>query len=533
MEIKLWGGNLVPIDGWTHRWDKQRSTKLFHRLDDLGCNLYRLWGGGMPYGDDFYEDCDRSGIMIYQDFYLNWSYYLDGEKERELFYQEALHTVRRLKHHASILLWSGGNETLMHHQENAYERPELSYAPFMEDFARAAQEADPDRFYLLSSPSGGNYPSDPGEGDGHPLYYTYRHAVEKYPVFVSESARTSTGPLRSLKRFMNEDEIWPKGYINQVTYPSAHPNKEKYFKADEKFFIPLWKRVPIPDTWKKWSAGFFAGESAAVERFYEAHDAASLVYRYNAAYADFMRTYSEGVLRGKPYFDSESRRTPNGYLLWKVNDTWPQFYCSLIDYFMETYIPYYQVKRSFAPILLSFEDDNHLLLWGVNDTAHEVCGTLRVVGFSMANNRIMGEFTVPVSLRAGESRVLTDLDPICPVIREWVLYASLTTSDGHELARKDAFIELERYLTFPEAKLSLEWHDDTIIVQTDRFAHCVELGGGVDGQEFGWLFDDNYFNILPFEKRVIHVLERPSDSCILHAKAHYSPYETTVSVKND
>lgn len=530
-EIKLWGGNLCELDGRTHRWDEERCREMMLRLANGNINILRIWGGGAPYGDSFYEICDREGIMVYQDFHLHWAYYLEAEENRRQYYQEALWEVKRLKHHPCILLWSGGNETWMHNEENTYEKYDMSYKPFLEDFAAAVHLADPDRFYMPSSPYGGDYPSDPSEGDGHPLYYTYRHSVEKYPVFVSENARTSFGPLRSLRRFMSDEEIWPEGYVNQVTYPGAHPTKEKYFAADEKFFVPVWKRVPVPETWDKWKARFFSGESAAIERFYEAHDGESLVYRYNAAFADFMRTYGEGVRRGKPYFDTQGKRYVNGHMLWKINDSWPQFHCSLVDYFMEPYIPYYQVKRSFAPVLLSFEDVNHILLWGVNDTSDDIVGQLRVVGFSLANNKIMGEFTVPVALRAGESKVLTNLDPISPIIREWILYAVLTDGEGRVIARKDAYIEQERYMTFPEATLTMRREGDEVILTTDKTAHCVELGGGQDGQAFGWLFDDNYFNLLPFEEKRVRILRR-GDGEALHVKAHYSPYETVIDWKD-
>ena len=531
-EIKLWGGNLCQLDGRTHRWDEERCRELMLRLVNGNINILRIWGGGTQYGDSFYEICDREGIMVYQDFHLHWAYYLEDEKNHQQYYDEALYEVKRLKHHPCILLWSGGNETWMHNEENSYEKYDLSYKPFLEDFARAVQQADPDRFYMPSSPYGGDYPSDPSEGDGHPLYYTYRHSVEKYPLFVSENARTSFGPLRSLRRFMSEEEIWPEGYVNQVTYPGIHATKEKYFAADEKFFVPVWKRVPVPETWNRWRARFFAGETAAIERFYEAHDGESLVYRYNAAFADFMRTYAEGVRRGKPYFDTQGKRYVNGHMLWKINDSWPQFHCTLVDFFMETYIPYYQVKRSFAPVLLSFEDANHILMWGVNDTAKDIVGNLRVVGFSLANNKIMGEFSIPVMLRAGESKVLTNMDPISPIIREWILYAVLTDEEGREIARKDTYIEQERYITFPEACLTMRREGDEVVLTSDKTAHCVELGGGQDGQAFGWLFDDNYFNLLPFEEKRVRILRR-GDGDALHAKAHYSPFGTVIDWREE
>lgn len=529
-EIKLWGGNMVPMDGFTHRWNPQRSAQILALLENSNMNCLRIWGGGCPYGESFFEECDRAGIMIYHDFYLNWAYYPETEAYRRLYRREAEYHVRRLKHHACILLWSGGNETYMHNEENAYEQPDMGYRPFKEDFAAVCRRLDPGRLYLTSSPCGGNYPSDPSEGDGHPLYYTYRHSVEKYPVFVSESARTSTGPLRSLLRFMKEEDIWPEGYVNQVTYPQTEEQRQTYLNATEKFFVPLWKKVPIPQTWAKWSASFFAGESAAVERFYEAHDAESLVYRYNAAYADFMRTYSEGVRRGKPHYDLTGRRRSNGYLLWKINDTWPQFYCSLIDYFLETYIPYYQVRRSFSPVLLSFETDDHILLWGVNDTAEEVRGELTVRGFSMAYNRVMQEMRLPVRLAPGESRVLTDLDEISPILREWAIYACLTREDGSVAARSDTFIELERYLMFPEARLDLSAEGDELVLTTDRFAHCVELTGNEDGDEFGWFFEDNYFNLFPFETKRVRILGRHHRGTVT-AKAHYSPFASSVRLE--
>ncbi|WP_195542638.1 glycoside hydrolase family 2 protein [Massiliimalia timonensis] len=529
-EIKLWGGNMVPMYGFTHRWDTRRCEETMLRIDNSNMNCLRIWGGGMPYGNSFYELCDQMGIMVYQDFYLNWAYYPDEERIRALCRQEAEYHVKRLKHHPCILLWSGGNETYMHHEECSYQPKKFGYKLFKEDFAQACQKFDPDRFYLTSSPAGGDYPSDPSEGDGHPLYYTYRHSVEKYPVFVSESARTSTGPLRSLKRFMQEEEIWPEGYVNQVTYPSVQKNREQYFGTTEKFFVPLWKNVPIPDTWAKWSANFFAGESAAIEKFYEAHDAESLVYRYNAAYADFMKTYSEGVRRGKPHYDLTGKRRANGYLLWKINDTWPQFYCSLIDYFLETYIPYYQVKRSFSPVLLSFEIDDHILLWGVNDTAKDITGTLTIRGFSMSYNKVMAEYQIPVQIRSGESKVLTDLDKLCPIIREWALFAELTADDRSQISRSDTFIELERYLSFPEASISLSLDGEVLTLKTDRFAHCVELTGNLAGDEFGWLFDDNYFNLFPFEEKKVRILKGKNGGKIT-AKAHYSSTQTEIDYK--
>ena len=74
---------------------------------------------------------------------------------------------------------------------------------------------------------------------------------------------------------------------------------------------------------------------------------------------------------------------------------------------------------------------------------------------------------------------------------------------------------------FPDARLSLRQEGDEIVVATDRFAHCVELTGDDDGDEFGWFFEDNYFNLLPFEEKRVRVMGR-HDSGEIFARAHYA-----------
>ena len=43
-------------------------------------------------------------------------------------------------------------------------------------------------------------------------------------------------------------------------------------------------------------------------------------------------------------------------------------------------------------------------------------------------------------------------------------------------------------------------------MSTDKFARCVTLEGDADGDPFGWFFDDNYFDLLPGEEKVVRIL---------------------------
>lgn len=82
----------------------------------------------------------------------------------------------------------------------------------------------------------------------------------------------------------------------------------------------------------------------------------------------------------------------------------------------------------------------------------------------------------------------------------------------------------ERRLPFPAAKLTVSAEGDTLVITTDAYARCVELSGETEeGDAFGWFFEDNYFDLLPFETRRVRVGGRHTAGT-LTARAHYSPY---------
>ena len=65
------------------------------------------------------------------------------------------------------------------------------------------------------------------------------------------------------------------------------------------------------------------------------------------------------------------------------------------------------------------------------------------------------------------------------------------------------------------------------MLTTQRFARCVELIGDEDGDEFGWLFEDNYFDLAPGTEKRVRILGRHVRGTV-QAKAYYDEKETTV-----
>ena len=63
--------------------------------------------------------------------------------------------------------------------------------------------------------------------------------------------------------------------------------------------------------------------------------------------------------------------------------------------------------------------------------------------------------------------------------------------------------------------------DGVMVLTTDKFARSVELIGDADGDDFGWEFEDNCFDLLPGECKRVKVLGKHRKGTI-RAKAAYS-----------
>ena len=47
-----------------HEYNK--TEKAFELVNDVGCNILRVWGGGVYEADEFYRRCDESGVMVWR-----------------------------------------------------------------------------------------------------------------------------------------------------------------------------------------------------------------------------------------------------------------------------------------------------------------------------------------------------------------------------------------------------------------------------------------------------------------------------------
>ena len=158
----LWavGANWIPDHCFPSIVTRARLRSQLERALDMNMNMLRIWGGGVYESDDFYELCDELGLLVWQDFPFACSYVPDGEAEQAVLRTEAEVNIRRLRNHASLVLWCGNNENLtMWHSKWGRPAPQPSryYGERLYDgtLPAAVQRLDAERPYIASSPIGG------------------------------------------------------------------------------------------------------------------------------------------------------------------------------------------------------------------------------------------------------------------------------------------------------------------------------------------------------------------------------------------
>jgi beta-mannosidase len=151
-------------------------------------------------------------------------------------------------------------------------------------------------------------------------------------------------------------------------------------------------------------------------------------------------------------------------------------------------------------------------------------GTLFVKLFDPINNEFVNEMTTNVSTPSGESMLITNLNEFKQFSREYILYAYLVDKKGKTITRSNDIVDIEKHMHFPGARVHMEIDGNVLLVETDRFARCIELTGRGEDGEFGWLFEDNYFDLLPGEKKQVKILAGKLRNAEISAKPYYSPH---------
>ena len=200
------GGNWIVSDAMLRLSVARYDAEIrFHR--DMNLNLIRIWGGGLTERPEFYEACDRYGILVMQDLWMSGDCngkWLDPMKKEDqwtrrgypddhaLFIRSVADQVRMLRNHPSLAFYCGGNEI-----------------PPPQDILAAVQDTilpslDGTRyFFTYSNADSMSLNVLGGNGDGPYSVQSNKHFWDfrSFP-FNSETGSVGLNDMASLERFI-------------------------------------------------------------------------------------------------------------------------------------------------------------------------------------------------------------------------------------------------------------------------------------------------------------------------------------------
>lgn len=475
--IFLRGGDWVPVEGATHVWQPERANRLLEFAELGNMNILRIWGEGVIPPESFYDECDRRGICIWQDFMFGYyDHYANDTEFIENCREEIEGVIRRLRNHPSLLLWCGGNEQYL--WSSTSEVPQSKREIFERMIPEACKRLDPTRLFHASSPYGGPTSNWPLEGDWHD-YTTINFAPQaSVPLFGSEVLRASVPPLASMRRFLSEEELWPKGFSPAIQRPGQ----------------PAW-----PSAWTYHSTGIGTWDRiGAIEEYCDPASAEELIRVIGTAHGEYLRDRVERERRGVPDGMPDGNRRCWGNIAWRLNDSWPMIYSSVVDYYLQPKIAYYYLRRAYEPVLVSFEKtQDRICVWVINDSPQPVQGTLAVERMSF-DGKSRGALRGDATVLPGQAKRCLDLTELGEIsLRSEFLRATFAGRDA------TCLLIGERYLHLPQARLTVRRHRNSIEVATDVFARQVELR--FDDAPTA-VCEDNYFDLAPGQKRTISIV---------------------------
>ncbi len=482
--IFLHGVCWAPLEGFTHVWDVKRAAQLFELMKLGHFNFVRVWGEGTIPDRVFFEQCDRDGIVVWMEFMTAGGirFPLDDAGYVANIRAEIADEIKRLRNHPSLAVWCGGNEHYLGFPSNDGDNTKPVGRELLQKIMPdLVAQHDPQRYFHPSSPWGGDHwpnGNHPLEGDFHDYATVRFQPLSDVPLFMSEVCMISPYSAHNMRRFIPDGKFWPEGFRYIIDKPG---------------------RIAWPDSWKKHTTGSSWEKMGRTQDFCDIQTAEDACRVFGTAHGHYLRDVYERLRRGVPDGQPDGNRRSWGAAIWRLNDTWPMIYMSVVDYYNEPKIPYYYLKRSCEPVLVSFEQTpDKVCVWVVNDTAQPLKEMLTVELWTF-DGKMKQRITQPVTLAATESKRVVDL-----------------TTAFYEIRKRDEFIVArlgeqvvshllwaEKFLKLPEGAIQVRREKDTLILSAKVFIKDVALNMP---SVAGAVFSDNYFNLIPGEEKRVKLI---------------------------
>ncbi len=314
-KIFIKGGNWIISDAMLRFSPERYDAEVrFHR--DMNLNLIRIWGGALAERPEFYEACDKYGLLVMQDFWMSGDCngrWLDPMKkedqltrrkypdDHDLFLHSAADMVKMIRNHPSLAMYCGGNEITP---------PEDILIPLKDEIL---PDLDGTRWFIEYSNSDSmSFNSIGGNGDGpYGIQPISRFWEEKTFPFNSEVGSVGVGDYESLERFIPQENL----------IPPQEPDK-------------------VDSIWKYHK---YIGYNEFIDPYGEAKNARDFAEKAQLVNYDQYRGLIEG-------FSSHMWDWYTGVIIWKTQNPWTAMRGQMYDYYLDPNACLYGLRTGSEPL---------------------------------------------------------------------------------------------------------------------------------------------------------------------------------------
>ena len=485
------GSNYIPQDNFQNRVTKERCEHIVRSAAEANMNMLRVWGGGIYEDDQFYEMCDRYGILVWQEMIFACAMYPGDDAFLENVRQEVVDNITRIRNHPCVAMYCGNNEVEVGWEQWGWKdhcsRKDQRTVDqnlnklFYEVIPSALHEADSIRYYHPTSPSAGFKNISANDGDIH--YWGVWHGKEPFETysstlarFVSEYGFQSYPELSTIIRYAKPEErtLHSKVMRSHQRCMANERRDKEYGNRLIQWYMDRWYRTP--------------------------KDFESYVYVSQVLQAEGVKVAMEAHRRAMPFC--------MGSLYWQIDDCWPVASWSSIDYYGRWKALHYTARNSYANILISpllSENDFHVQI--VSDKLDNVDALLEIVVMDF-DGKVVFQQSKTTLVKANQSETALTL-PVSHLISDQdksrlVVDCRLKKGDSlltehisYFTSPKDLNLKLPKFsknITKTNSGFSIELATNTLAKNV--YLTCSDTNG---------FFQDNYFDILPGIPRIIPV----------------------------
>ena len=386
VKIMCKGANWVPCEPFPSAESAEKIEKLIKLGKNAGVNMLRVWGGGIFEIDEFYDLCDKYGIIVTQDFLMACGSYPEDEKWFiEALNKETEAAALRLRNHTCLAWWSGDNENAVRGNENTtnfkgYRAANYGILPIL-------RRLDPQRYFLPSSPYGGDRYCSATRGTTHNTYYLgalfgyvkksdfndFTEYFNKYfNRFNAEQPALGMPFVSSLRKFLTDEDI----FGDDTTMSEFHTKNNPGFGGTTIYeYIDMMTK----------------------KLFGDYKNGADRVIKMQYLQCEWIRLSLELFRRRKWY--------SSGIVYWMFNDCWPAANgWSILDYYANPKPSYYVFARCSKPVIASFErKGNKLDLFVCNDGLTDYKGKGKIYLYDFKIRKSLFEDKFEFISKANES----------------------------------------------------------------------------------------------------------------------------------